>query len=121
MAIIKEILIDDKKIKFKASASIPRLYRNKFRRDIYKDLILLDKASKNKKEISIDNLELFENIAYIMAYHADNKIPSSVDEWLEEFSTFSVYKILPELIKLWGLNINTMSIPKKKQKKQSVK
>ena len=54
-----------------------------------------------------------------MAYHADDKISNDVGEWLEQFDTLSVYKLLPDLIKLWGINVKTMSISKKKQKKLS--
>ena len=37
MAIQKNITIDGIEVPFKASAAVPRLYRLKFRRDIYKD------------------------------------------------------------------------------------
>ena len=50
---------------------------------------------------------MFENIAYVMAKHADANIPDNPEDWLDEFSTFSIYQVLPELIKLWGLNIQT--------------
>lgn len=38
MAVTKKIEIDGKEVTFKASAAVPRLYRIKFGRDIYKDL-----------------------------------------------------------------------------------
>ena len=38
MAVTKTIEVDGKEVQFRASAAIPRLYRNKFHRDIYKDL-----------------------------------------------------------------------------------
>jgi hypothetical protein len=51
-------------------------------------------------------LELFENIAFIMARHADpQNVPDSPEEWLDQFQTFSIYQVLPEIIKLWGLNV----------------
>ena len=37
MSIKKNITIDGMEVPFKASAAVPRLYRLKFRRDIYKD------------------------------------------------------------------------------------
>ena len=37
------------------------------------------------------SLEMFENIAYIMAKHADPNIPDTPEEWLDEFNTFSIY------------------------------
>ena len=102
------IEIDGKQVPFKASAAIPRIYRITFRRDIYKDLRVLEKSvgENNEEESSLDSfsLELFENIAYIMAKHADPSIPDTPEEWLDEFNTFSIYQILPQLIDLWGLN-----------------
>ena len=117
MAIQKNIIIDGIDVPFKASAAVPRLYRLKFRRDIYQDFAALQKsAGENTEESSaldIESLEVFENIAYIMAKHADAAIPASPDEWLEQFNTFSIYEILPQLINLWGLNVETQVQSKK--------
>ena len=110
MGITKKIRIDERDVVFKASAAIPRIYRLKFQRDIYKDLSDLQKAvdSSRAEESNLDmlSLELFENIAYIMAKHADpTTVPDSPEEWLDEFSTFSIYQVLPQIIELWGLNV----------------
>ena len=112
MGMTKKIQIDGKDVVFKASAAIPRIYRLKFHRDIYKDLRDLEKAvdSSSAEESNLDlfSLEMFENIAYIMAKHADlTAVPDSPEEWLDEFSTFSIYQVLPEIIELWGLNIQS--------------
>ena len=111
MAITKKIEIDGKEVLFRASAAIPRLYRIKFRRDIYKDLAQLEKAvDENVADGSMldtFSLELFENIAFVMAKHADPNIPDAPEEWLEEFNPFSIYQVLPQIIELWGLNIET--------------
>ena len=118
MAIKKNIVIDGKEVPFKASAAVPRLYRLKFGRDIYKDFASLqtnvEEEDAEKSDLDIESLEVFENIAYIMAKHADpDNVPSSPDEWLEQFNTFSIYEILPQLIELWGLNIETQVESKK--------
>ena len=112
MGMTKKIQIDGKDVVFKASAAIPRIYRLKFHRDIYKDLRDLEKAvdSSSEEESNLDlfSLEMFENIAYIMAKHADpTAVPDSPEEWLDEFSTFSIYQVLPQIIELWGLNTQT--------------
>ena len=111
MAVTKTIEIDGQPVTFRASAAIPRLYRNKFHRDIYRDLNELQKGiSENDSESSnLDtfSLELFENIAWLMAKHADPTIPDSPEEWLDEFATFSIYQVLPQIIELWGLNVQT--------------
>ena len=123
MSIVKKIAIDDKEVAFKASAAIPRIYRLKFQRDIYKDLRLLEKSigdgSEEGSDLDLFSLEMFENIAFIMAKHADPTIPDTPDEWLDDFNTFSIYQVLPEIIELWGLNVQTEAESKKNFAKQS--
>ncbi|MDB8736298.1 hypothetical protein [Ruminococcus bicirculans (ex Wegman et al. 2014)] len=117
MGMTRKIEIDGKEVLFRASAAIPRIYRIKFHRDIYKDLSALEKAiDKNSEEgstLDTFSLEMFENIAYIMAKHADSTIPDTPEEWLDEFNTFSIYQVLPKLIELWGLNVQTDVTAKK--------
>lgn len=117
MGMTRKIEIDGKEVLFKASAAIPRIYRIKFHRDIYKDLSALEKAiDKNSEEgstLDTFSLEMFENIAYVMAKHADSTIPDTPEEWLDEFNTFSIYQVLPKLIELWGLNVQTDVTAKK--------
>ena len=107
----KTITVGDKQVKFRSSATIPRLYRIKFKRDIFKDLSRLESSySKKKNEdgsFAIDDLEIFENVAYIMAFHADPSIPKTIDEWLDQFEMFSIYQVLPEILELWGSNMMT--------------
>lgn len=107
----KTIAIGGQQVKFRSSATVPRLYRIKFKRDIFKDLAKLEKAYSKKagsdEDMQIDDLEIFENVAYIMAYHADPTIPKTIDEWLDEFEMFSIYQILPEILELWGSNMLT--------------
>lgn len=111
MSMKQVIEIDGKQVAFRASAAIPRIYRMKFHRDIYKDLRSLEKnmGENTEDESSLDmlSLEMFENIAYIMAKHADSSIPDNPEDWLDEFNTFSIYQVLPQLIQLWGLNTQT--------------
>ena len=125
MSVSKHIEIDGKEVLFRASAAIPRMYRVRFHRDIYRDLRNLEKAVKNGSEDNSDidllSLEIFENIAYIMAKHADPTLPDTVEEWLDGFNTFSIYRILPSLIELWGLNIQTEIQSKKNLEKLNVK
>ena len=111
MSIVRNVEIDGKQVPFKASAAIPRIYRIKFNRDIYKDLRSLEKAvgegDENNSNLDLFSLEMFENIAYIMAKHADPNVPNTPEEWLDGFNTFSIYQILPQIIELWGLNVQT--------------
>ena len=115
----KTVKIGDRDVKFRSSASVPRLYRIKFKRDIFRDLAKLEKAYNRKTddgdEMQIEDLEIFENVAYIMALHADPSIPPTIDEWLDQFEMFSIYEVLPEILELWGTNLIT-DVESKKNK-----
>lgn len=147
MALTRTIKIDEQDVLFRASATVPRLYRAKFRRDIFRDLITLrtamkdsiDKNAEKSEEakaeeseadtnpeesektaeimfssLSIDNLEMFENIAFIMAKHADpDNVPDTPEEWLDQFSTLSIYMVFPKLLELWNLNTEQQAESKK--------
>lgn len=111
MALTKTINIDGQDVKFRASAAVPRMYRIKFGRDIFKDLQSLQKAvgdgSEENSNLDLFSLEMFENLAWIMAKHGNPDIPDTPEEFLDRFQTFSIYQVLPQLVELWGLNIKT--------------
>ncbi|MBQ9354740.1 MAG: hypothetical protein IJT84_03540 [Clostridia bacterium] len=131
MAIERKIRIENDKgepieVNFKASANVPRMYRIWFRQDIIKDMAELKKAaqrvSESGEEFSTFELTMFENIAYTMArLGGDVQNFPSIDEWFDGFSIFSIYEILPELLDLWNMNMETTSDAKKKQRKLTAK
>ena len=65
MSMVKNIEIDGKQVPFRASAAIPRIYRMKFQRDIYKDLASLEKAI-GRFEKAVDLLELCEEDKFVL-------------------------------------------------------
>lgn len=124
----KNIEIDGKDVVFAASAAIPRIYRIQFKRDIFQDMAKIEKSVKksqdkqkekqvSESDIPIEDLEMFENVAFVMAKHAAQKkgqdFPDNVYDWLDQFNTFSIYTILPEIVKLWNLNQQTQVGSKK--------
>ena len=122
----KTVKLGEQEVTFKSSAAIPRMYRVKFGRDIFKDLSKLEQAykanvGKERSSMQIEDLEIFENVAYVMALHADSTIPESIDEWLEQFEMFSIYEVLPEILILWGTNLEGDVAAKKNGFRQSVK
>lgn len=120
----KTVTISGHEVAFRSSATVPRLYRTKFKRDIFKDLSRLEASVRRKSadgSFEIEDLEIFENVAYIMAYHADNTIPNSIDEWLDQFEMFSIYEVLPEILELWGQNLITDVNAKKNSIPQPVR
>ena len=112
----KVVSVGGREVRFRSSAAIPRLYRIKFKRDIFKDLSRLESSYKKKSAdaaeesgstFEVEDLEIFENVAYIMALHADKSVPGSIEDWLDQFEMFSIYEILPEILELWGDNLAT--------------
>ena len=131
MAITRTIEIDGRPVPFKASAAIPRIYRLKFGRDIFADIDRLmaamdkqspegsNQQSPEGSDLDLITLGIFENIAYVMAKYADPEVPETPEEWLDGFSVFSIYFILPQIIELWGLNNKTEVHGKKKAGRQT--
>lgn len=75
----------------------------------------IKKSREGKTSLPLNLLNVFENMAYIMAKHADPELEaSSVEEWLDGFSSFSIYAIFPQLLSLWQENIATFAQAKKK-------
>ena len=129
--VAKTIEICGQPVRFCASAATPRLYRLKFKRDIFADMQKLTKDFQAKKaaqmakaqaedmeqiagtDLAVESLEIFENVAYIMAFQADRTIPDTIDQWLDQFEMFSIYEVLGELVQLWGDNLFTSANAKK--------
>lgn len=124
----KEIEIDGKKVPFKASGATPLIYRRIYGRDMFKDMSRLTDSmpelsieeDKKKQDFSIEDLSLFENVAYCMAKQADPNIPE-MEEWFDQFEIFSIYSVLPELIDLWRMNQLTEAESKKNFRQQQEK
>ena len=115
----KIISIDGKDIKFRATARTPRLYRAIIGRDMIQDMNKLmkayDRKKKNEEDLDVIDLQIFEDVAYIMARHANPDMPEkSADEWLDQFDMFSIYEVRPQIFELWSLNTKQTSTPKKK-------
>jgi hypothetical protein len=123
MAVRKTIEIDGTPVAFQASAATPRLYRNLFKRDIFDDMDKLMSSVKDQdpesSKLDVIDLELFENVAFTMARQADPSVPDDVMQWLDGFEMFSIYAILPHILELWGINMETMSDAKKKRQEQT--
>lgn len=120
MAVKKIVRIGEQEIPMRASAQIPRLYRVKFGRDIISDLRKLErKLEKARKDSDTEfdamELTIFEDVAWMLAKHADPSVPEDPGEWLDTIEgVFSVYMALPQILELWGLNQAQTSVPAKK-------
>lgn len=134
----KDIEISGIVCHFKSSAAIPRIYRLKFRRDIFVDMekirksinvqqrLQKERAEAAKAEgkdiepeetgssLPFEALEMFENIAYLMHKHGDPSQPDNIDDWLDQFDMFDIYKVFPEILSMWAVETEQMSQAKKK-------
>lgn len=109
----KTINIDGRDVKFKATASTIRRYREAFGRDLLLDFQTLQKAT-GTGSLSAETLTIFEDLAFIMAKQADPEIPETADEWLDSFDMFSIYVVLPQIVELWKLSEIPTATAKKK-------
>lgn len=126
---VKTIKIGDKEVKMRASALIPLLYRNKFNRDIYKDLTSLVNDINSEKP-DIENMQIVERLAYLMAKQGDKdetgkplgNIPEKIEDWLDTFDdVFAIYEASGDILSLWGNSTQSIAESKKKQGQQSGK
>ncbi len=125
----RTVQIDGRPMRLRASALIPRLYRFKFGHDMMADMAKLTRAykrladlpqdateeQKEEAQLEVAELTIFENVAYLMAKHAGEPVPDTPEAWLDGMDgIFSVYEVLPVILELWGYNMQTTAIPKKK-------
>lgn len=111
----RTVNIDGKDVKFKATASTIRKYRERFGRDLLMDFQKLQDEASVGETLTVDALTIFENLAYTMAKQADPDIPDEPDEWLDDFGMFSIYVVLPQIVELWQLSTLPTAQSKKKE------
>lgn len=113
-----------------ANALLPRLYRFHFNRDLMSDMAALHAAYSKKMaalakdasqeeiaaaQFSAIDLTVFENVSWLMMRVAGEDVKDSPDEWLATVSgVFSIYQVLPIVLRLWDIGTATTSKPKKK-------
>lgn len=111
----KTIIINGKQVAFKSSGAIPLRYKSQFGRDFFKDLLSLGLTELNfegmneQEQIEVIrqiDFDLFYNIAWTFAKTADKSIPEPI-EWLDQFDTFPIIEIVPELTDLLTASLMT--------------
>ncbi len=114
----KTISVDGRELKLKATASTPRVYRQAFGRDIFVDIKSLLAGLSADADVSVEYLNAFENIAYCLNAQAEGKelkretLEKDMEEWLDQFETFSIYHIFPQIMDLWRLTNEQTVEPK---------
>lgn len=112
----KIIVIGNKEVKLKSTAGTMMRYRNNFNRDFIKDLISLQTKLSDKTQKGTDfealDLDIFEKIAWCMAKTANDNIPD-IEHWLDEFDTFDIMQVLPDIMTLLTANMEQINSKKK--------
>lgn len=113
----KILNIDGRDVKFKSTASFLLRYKMQFQRDGLKDLLKLQGAinleTKELKDAEQLDLEVFYNMTWVLAKVANPDIPPPL-EWLDTFSEFPLMEIIPEVIELMLLCLQSSVKSKKK-------
>lgn len=113
------IKIDGRDVRFKATAAVPLLYRRRFNRDLLRDLrelaVVMQGEETDGTSLPLQALTTFEQLAYIMAKHAEpDAVPDTPEEWLDGFSMLPIFAIFPVILDLWSGNMEGLEESKKK-------
>jgi hypothetical protein len=109
----KTVTIDGKEVRLKATAALSIRYKSQFGRDFFSDILKFLKSfplkdlDLDKDEVDQDALkyidhvdfEVFYNLIWTMAKNADKSIPDP-ETWFDQFDTFSLEDVLPDLFEL---------------------
>lgn len=105
---------------FKASALSPIQYNRIFKgRDFLRDIEEMAEKAQEMEEneettLSVENYEQFVRLSYLFAYQGLAPTPTRTKEqeeflekypdpwtWIDSFNTFSIYKMLPDIVEVW--------------------
>lgn len=106
----KILVIDDRTIRLKFTTGTLVRYRNNFQRDMLTDMIELNSKMEKKSEdetqlIALENMEMFEKMAWAMAKTADNDIPD-LEQWLDQFNLLDfMHQLLPKVVEIMTLGL----------------
>lgn len=124
----KTITIDGTPVKLKSTALTPRLYMTIYGKDMIKDLYKLKDTvtvddETGEATMTADAVDIFTRAAFVMAKQAGDPSTAGVtyEDWLDQWSIFGIYQVLPEIYTLWGLSTRTSVQAKKKGNKPRVK
>lgn len=98
----KTIIIDDKEVQLRSSGATAIRFKMQFKKDFFAEIMKLEGLSKldfdNLDPDSLDKLdfEVFYNLIWAFAKTANPNIKEPLS-WLDEFESFPIVEILPEI------------------------
>lgn len=114
------IKIDGKLVRFKSSAAFAKRYKAHFNRSVFADFFILSESVKEGggvQNLANFDIEIFYDIAWVLAKTADDSIPPVV-EWLDEFDEFPIDEIMPKLMEMVTKSIESSHQSSKETKKK---
>lgn len=120
----KTIIIDGRPVTFKATGGLQYRYKSQFGRELFQDMILIEKSMLGIKAppksggkttlqayelttayaITGASLEMMYNVLWCMAKTADNTIPDP-QTWLDSFENFKVWDIWAQVEDIINANM----------------
>lgn len=109
----KQIKLDGKDVTIASNALLPRQYRAVFGRDLIVDMRKL--AEGYQKDPDTVNMEVLENVTWLMLKAGGEAVPDTVEAWLAGIDdSLTVYLAANDVLSLWLTTQQTTSKPKKK-------
>lgn len=102
---VRTITLDGEDVRVQMSADTLRVYRQTYGRDLLLGMVNMQDTL---------DMELIENLFYICAQACDPELPP-INEWLQQFSTFAIYRGAAELLMMWREENKTTTTRKKKE------
>lgn len=109
---MKKIQIGKESVRFEANALFPVKYKQLTKRDIFKDLKVVENM-QHAKSVDDLNIDILYDIVYVLAWFADRTLPDR-DEWLLQFDEFDIYEVLPKVVDLLTDSLATDATKKNK-------
>ena len=124
----KTVYVDERPVRLKSTAALPKRYKAQFRRDYFADLLKISKifggangknedadekttlANVTLSDLDYLDMDVLYDIIWTMAKSADRNISDPM-EWLDEFEVFPLREIMEEIKDLLE---NSMPQSKKK-------
>ena len=101
------VIIDNKTVELKATASTFGKYRAMFGVDLLRDFKRLVKAFNEDEEITGEVVELVANLTYTMAKQANPEdVPGNVYDWLDQFEVFPIKEFAIDVISLLARSLD---------------
>ena len=101
--------INGEEVTLKSVGTLPKVYKMYFQRDFFEDLNILKDFEQIIKMLKGEaELNVFENVAWVMAKTANHKLPN-LERWKSSFEVFAIKDIIEDIQNILALTIGATS------------